>query len=420
MERSISTRSASLSFVCALLATLGGGLSVLAPSSQAFASDATISAPNVVLDSAPSHDASTGSMASEAGTDGGASSYRIPIVVPPGRAGMQPSLSLSYSSRGGNGIAGLGWSISGLSSIHRCPQTPEQDPGGATRGVSYSSFDRLCLDGQRLVKTNTGNYGDINSVYSTEIDSYARITQLGGNLTSNATSFKVEQKNGRILSYGTTADSKVTPNLAAPLSWLVAKIEDRVGNTQAFNYYTSFDNGENLLESVNYTGYGSAAGNRKVQFTYQARGAQDIASSALAGGLTMQTKALAAISTSIDGVIVRKYTPGYVESKYSKRLLMTSLKECGGEPLPCHPPTKFTYNDDFMDPAQAAVPSFQFKSLEGLGLPSPTPESGEANENYQLRVAGDFDGDGTRETAVSAGKAGRRTSILSLPSLTAR
>ena len=50
-----------------------------------------------------------GYLPGSAGVDGGgAATYSIPLAVPPGVRGMQPNLSLSYSSKGQNGILGVG------------------------------------------------------------------------------------------------------------------------------------------------------------------------------------------------------------------------------------------------------------------------------------------------------------------------
>ncbi len=77
----------------------------------------------------------------------GAAQISIPLWVPPGRRGLQPSLALSYSSRAGNGPLGAGWSLSGVSAITACRRTPSAD---GAYGGRYP--DRLCLDGQRLVE----------------------------------------------------------------------------------------------------------------------------------------------------------------------------------------------------------------------------------------------------------------------------
>jgi len=50
----------------------------------------------------------------------GAANLNIPIEIPPGTAGIAPSLSLNYTSQGGNGLLGMGWSLGGLSAIYRC------------------------------------------------------------------------------------------------------------------------------------------------------------------------------------------------------------------------------------------------------------------------------------------------------------
>ena len=55
--------------------------------------------------------------------ESGSATYEIPILVAAGTAGVAPRISLKYSSSAENGIAGVGWSIVGLSSISRCRQT---------------------------------------------------------------------------------------------------------------------------------------------------------------------------------------------------------------------------------------------------------------------------------------------------------
>lgn len=45
----------------------------------------------------------------------GSYSEKIPIVVPARRLGIQPNLSLTYNSKGGNGSAGVGWTLQGIS-----------------------------------------------------------------------------------------------------------------------------------------------------------------------------------------------------------------------------------------------------------------------------------------------------------------
>jgi RHS repeat-associated protein len=338
---------------------------------------------------------------------------------------MQPSLALVYNSRSGDGIAGMGWTISGQSSIHRCPQTPEQDDSSLASyvpAVTYSADDRLCLDGQRLVKVG-GTYGLSGAEYRTEVDSYARITQTGGNLTGAATCFRVEQKDGRILHYGavTGADStgrangciggtsRVQPTGgAATLSWQLEKVEDRSGNTQTFAYH-DYGNGENLLQTVTYTGYGTTdVGDRTVTFAYVSRttaasAATDVSSSYLAGGLIMQTQALQKITTALAGTAVRTYTPSYavlghpIETYgFGGRLLMTDLQECAtnASGTACHPATHFLFNDSPLN--------YSVKSLSGV-LPTPAsfPANSSANPN-QLAVIADLDGDGTREVAATA------------------
>ncbi len=85
----------------------------------------------------------------------GAATFSIPIQIPPGIAGVNPNLTIEYNSQSGNGLLGLGWSVSGLSSITRCPSTLVQEIGidysKPYAGINLNSNDRFCLDGQFLV-----------------------------------------------------------------------------------------------------------------------------------------------------------------------------------------------------------------------------------------------------------------------------
>ena len=58
------------------------------------------------------------SLASDSVSSSGAFMLPIPIATPPGRAGIQPELSLTYNSQELNSWTGVGWSI-GLGAIHR-------------------------------------------------------------------------------------------------------------------------------------------------------------------------------------------------------------------------------------------------------------------------------------------------------------
>ncbi|MEQ1514309.1 MAG: SpvB/TcaC N-terminal domain-containing protein [Lysobacteraceae bacterium] len=331
------------------------------------------------------HDPTVGRLAGSASVSGGAASYEIPIAVPPGRRGMQPGLSLNYSSRAGNGIAGMGWSLSGLSSLHRCPQTLEQD--GQIRAVQLDANDRLCLDGQRLILTG-GTYGAVNATYGTELESFARVTQLGGNLTSATSYFKVERKSGEIAYYGNTgtaaSPARVVPGgVSVPLTWMIARVEDRVGNAMHYNY-TGYGDGETLVGSIQYTSFGATLGDRMVAFSYEDRpsgaGSNDRSSSYLAGGLTRQTKRLTSVVTFVGSAPVRSYVLSYGLSTTTGRSLLQSVADCAhdGTNWVCKPPTMFAW--------QQGVPTQTLK-MPGLSL----------GNGDNIRPIGDVDGDGATE-----------------------
>ena len=58
---------------------------------------------------------------------GGSAGYSIPIEIPAGTNGMEPSISLNYSSGFSDGVMGMGWNIGGISAITRTNKTIYND-----------------------------------------------------------------------------------------------------------------------------------------------------------------------------------------------------------------------------------------------------------------------------------------------------
>lgn len=198
-------------------------------------------------------------------SDSGAATYSMPLQIAPGTAGMQPNLSLNYSSQGGNGQLGVGWSLGGLSAITRCPKTYAQD--GDKQGINYdSNFDNdaYCLDGQRLIPVGTStvdryiwdcDLADTSKAtrpvkaveYRTEIESYSRI--LGYNESplclGGPTRFEVYTKDGRMLNFGSRywvvtrgyiQNVQNPDRLNTAYMWLLDQVQDRLGNRMLIDY----------------------------------------------------------------------------------------------------------------------------------------------------------------------------------------
>ena len=173
--------------------------------------------------------------------------YTIPIEVPPGTAGMQPKLSLIYESGGQNGLLGVGWRLAGLSTITRCPATIRQD--GFKGAVNFDSYDRFCLNGQRLISIK-GIYGADGTEYRTDRESWTRVISHGqcGNGPCN---FTTTAKNGSQMEFGNTADSRIEAQGRTDRTvrvWAVNEMTDNNGNyVTAYLLPTSPQERENVV-----------------------------------------------------------------------------------------------------------------------------------------------------------------------------
>ncbi len=208
----------------------------------------------------------------------GAANYVIPLQIVPGRGSMQPQLALCYNSKAGNGLLGVGFSLSTgyPRSIERGRTILARD--GVVSGAKFDNSDKLYLDGKRLICVS-GTHGMPGSVYRTEVDSFVTITAFGSG--DNIEGFRLMDKNGTMLCFGKNVmdagNALVYPatdgyqmlageTTDKAYAWALKWVEDAVGNYIEFCYdewffYDKIDfenilrsSGEHLLVSVKYTG----------------------------------------------------------------------------------------------------------------------------------------------------------------------
>ncbi|NUQ79925.1 MAG: hypothetical protein HUU21_41020 [Polyangiaceae bacterium] len=160
----------------------------------------------------------------------GEASLVMPLRTVPGR-GVEPTISLTYSSGGGNGVVGMGFAITGGSAITRCPSNLAQD--GEIREVRYDRFDKLCLDGKPLVIVGKDS-GIIE--YRTKPDTHTKIIGHDPEDTGMPQSFEAFLPSGMLIEYGTTAGTRPRGLGGVPRAWLAAVARDGRGNAMDYGY----------------------------------------------------------------------------------------------------------------------------------------------------------------------------------------
>ena len=227
----------------------------------------------------------------------GAATYSIPFSLPPGIKDLVPNLGLSFSSQAGNGLAGWGWNVSGLSTISRIPSTKFHD--GIIDPVDFDALDRFSINGQRLV-LKRGIYGAPDSEYETE--NYSNVKIVGQGTSPHGSSygpsyFIVYYPDGSRAWYGNSADSN------GLLEWSLTRKEDAQGNYIAYAY----EKNDNLLKikSISYGANGSSEAPNRIQFVYKNRNRAEV--SYINGQVFKRSKILDHIEIYGGSQMYRKY-----------------------------------------------------------------------------------------------------------------
>jgi hypothetical protein len=313
-------------------------------------------------------------------TETGGAAYTIPIAMPPGTAGMTPSLSLSYNSRGGNGLLGMGWSLTGLPAITRCPKTIAQD--GAVGGINYDANDRFCLEGERLVAIGTGTYSANGTEYRTEREAFSKVVSYG-TAGTGPQYFKVWTKSGQIMEFGNTADSLIeAQGKTTARLWTLNKVSDTKGNYFTVSYTENNTNGEYRPTRIDYTGNAGAGVTpyASVRFVYETRPTTDTTLQWHAGAQVKTTQRLKNVQTFVGESLVGDYRIAYDQSPATNVSRITSVTLC--------------------DPASNCLPATTFAWQAQSGFPWNTPGSPTWG-GYNF-ITGDFNGDGRTDLLLQS------------------
>ena len=289
----------------------------------------------------------------------GGAEYVVPVEVPPGTGELEPQLSLKYNSQNHDGLAGMGFALSGISTITRCPRTIAQDEFQG--GVNLSDGDRFCLDGARLISIQ-GVYGADGTVYHTERESWTRVvSHTNSQCGVGPCSFTVTTKAGIRQEFGPDDNSRIrgqtNPTI---LAWGVARTTDRNGNDVTVAYEHDRPQGSYRIARINYTGNRAAGlqARRSVRFEYESR--PDSAKQYLGGVYSERVWRLRTIATFVDERRVKSYNLAYALSPVTGRSLLRSLQECDATGN-CLNPTLFTWRSTAPAPAGFDDPKVVFE-----------------------------------------------------------
>ena len=275
----------------------------------------------------------------EVDLNSGSVSETVKLFVPPGTAGLAPSLALSYNSGVGNGPLGIGWSL-GTSTIQ------VKTDRGLPR---YDADDRFMLDGGELVATADGVYRLKNE------GRFVRVRRGG-------THWEVDSPDGLVNRFGLSASARVESGTQT-FSWALEETVDRFGNRIVYSYEKH--GGDVYLSSVAWNARAGAADNQ-IAFEYEDR--PDPVQSYRATFAVTTAKRLRLVSVFARGTLVRRYRLDY--GNETGLSLLKAVTEVGSDDVTALPPVTFQYS-----PLGAPV---EPRAMQNVPAAVPNPAGGNA------------------------------------------
>ncbi|MFC1669388.1 SpvB/TcaC N-terminal domain-containing protein [Spirochaetota bacterium] len=299
----------------------------------------------------------------------GTVSLSYAIDVPGGRAGMQPGVGLSYSSSGGDGLVGIGWSMStGLGVISRTTRHGQ---------LYYDHRDTFTFNGKRLVKVE-GSTDSEDGTYRLEIESGFSKFVLEDSVSGGV--WKVYDKAGTITIFGENKSSRIyqPADDTKTYIWNFTRSYDLNGNYMYAVYDTSEyeENHILYLSEIRYTGNYNVPMDAKqyVKFVYRDR--DDAYVSKAPGFIMKMDRLLDKIVVGWDSGELWDYKMVYETSEDSNRPLLKTVQS-----------SRTTTEPEFI--YQPANHMFAWQMVN-----NPDFNDAEINHEATKYFEGDFNGDG--------------------------
>ena len=253
--------------------------------------------------------------------------YNIPIMVSP-MSDFPPQISLQYNSQAGNGLAGFGWSIGGLSSITLTNKNQYYHGTVAPATLSGTNSAYL-LDGVPLVQNDDSS---LSSEYQLET-AKGHILVKKHMSPSAVCYFTVLYPDGSKATYG------MTSNTSAKTVYPITLWEDRLGNQIVYNY--SYTNSDYRVTSIQFKHKNNSSYIGRINFNYSTR--TDYHTRYIAGQASYQNYILKSITSISNGSTLCIYNLTHELKDGANLLTSIGCTNSSGEELR---PLTFTYGNN--------------------------------------------------------------------------
>jgi RHS repeat-associated protein len=256
----------------------------------------------------------------------GSANLPITLAVPQGRAGIQPSLSLTYNSSRKNGIMGMGWGLN-LGAIRVATQSGAPD---------YDSEDTYILvrqgGQQKLVFDPAAGF------YRSQIEgAFMKIEKI-------ADAWQVTDQKGVTYLFGSEDASRMS-DPADPsriFQWYLDRVEDVHGNYMEVSYQKE----DNYVypRTIRYTGNADTNAPPFAEVTFEYESRQDALFSYLPGFRYQIDQRLSEVTVTVDDQLIRKYAFTYTHPAETRHVLLTGMRQYGSDGVSALPEVVFSYS----------------------------------------------------------------------------